>query len=269
MSPLHFSDLKKLSVSAAHFRYWLDHQKPMTPAMRIGMCVDRILTGGRVPPAYPGSNPGGKKNNLKRQGAAWRAFVRAKVAEGWREDEILTAPEDDESHEIARVVAQDELAMEYLDGRPQVALEWTMMDVPRRTRGIDVVGPKRIVELKVSHDVKPDRLMRHATNMLWHAQLADYREAARQNGIDASSVYLVAVEASPPYVSTVLEVSEEMLAEGEKCIHIWLERYKACAAADFWPGYSQCPVLWEPWQPRGIDLVGFDDEEEEVVNVQD
>lgn len=257
MSGLHFSDLKHFAVSAAHFKYALDNPKPMTAAMRLGMMVDRMLTGGRVPPMYLGSPDG----NMKRQGTAWKDYVKRCAEDGWRAEEIATEPESDEACAIVRAVQQDDLAMQYLTGRPQVELEWETMGVKRVTRGLDVVGPNWFTDLKVTACAKPDRLMRHATDMLWHAQLADYREAARQNGLDVTGgVFLVAIESKPPYVATVLEMSEEMLGEGEKCIHLWLEKYKACVAADAWPGYSQCPVRWEPWQPRGVELTGLEEE---------
>lgn len=273
MNPLHFSDLKILGTgSPAHFKYALDHPRTMTPAMRLGMLVDRILTGGRVPPTYPGAPPDPKsktgERNMTRQGKAWKAWAASQAVDGnWTEDELPTKTESDEADEIARAVASNDLAMQYLTGRPQVALQWEVMGVVRATRGIDVVGPTWFTDLKVTANAKPDdrHLLRHAVDMQWHAQLADYREAARQNGLDVKGgAYLVTIESKPPYVATVLQASEAILVEGEKCIHLWMERYKQCRDANHWPGYSQCEVVWEPWEPRGIELTGFGDDEEEA-----
>lgn len=259
--PLHFSNIKALATSAAHFRYALDHPKPMTGPMLAGMLLDRLLTGGKVPPVYPGSD----KGNMNRQGNAWKDWVTScGAAFGWKPDELPTLSEMDEAHTIAAVVRKDPLAMEYLTGRPQVPLEWETMGVRRVTRGIDVVGGGWISDLKLTADAKPDRLMRHAESMLWHAQLADYREACRQNGIDTSKgVYLVAIESRPPYVSTVLEITDAMLEEGEACVHKWIEKYKGCVASGHWPGYSQVVEKWEPWSVRQgqmPQLIGFEEE---------
>jgi hypothetical protein len=257
---LHFSDLKKIGTSAAHFIHGRKQPRTMTGPMRLGMIVDRILTGGRVPPTYPGSS----KGNMNRQGGEWKEWAADQVLKhGWKLDELATKDESDQADEIARAVSLDEVAMFYLTGRPQVALTWTSMGVKRVTRGIDVVGDGWISDLKITHSADPARLMRHAESMLWHAQLADYREACSQNKIStANGVYLVAIESSAPYVATVLDVTPAMLEEGDRCLHLWIEKFKMCAAANAWPGYAQLPVKWEPWSERMPQLTGFDGEDE-------
>jgi hypothetical protein len=156
------------------------------------------------------------------------------------------------------------LALSYLIGRTQVPLRWEMQGVPFSTRGIDVVGDGWITDLKTTQSTEPDRFMYHARNMLWHAQLACYEEACKQNGIDVSKgVFLVGIESKPPNVATVIRLSPEALADGMRCVVAWIEMLKACEANDHWPGYVQC-VVDMPGLDEAPELTGaaFEDEDE-------
>lgn len=254
--PVHFSDLKQFARSAAHYRYRIANPPQMNRAMRVGWLVDRSLTGGSVPIAFDGD----------RKNAAWKVWAAHQMAvAGWRIDELPTKAEAVEADEIVRAVNLHDLAMNYLTGEPQVSLRWRMHGVDMRTRGIDVVGDGWITDLKVTNCAEPEQLKRHARRMLWHAQLAAYREAARQNGIATDrGVMLVAIESSAPYPSTVMRLSEEVLADGERCLTQWLEALKACEAADAWPGYVQSVVEMEGYGAE-VELTGFAEEESDAV----
>jgi hypothetical protein len=238
---VHFSDLKQFARSPAHYKHAITATRETTRAMRVGTLVDRLLLGGEMPPIWSGD----------RRGKEWSAFA-AKHAFA----EICTQAELDDAEQISHAVRANPLAIEYLTGRPQVALTWEMMGVRCATRGVDCVGAGWISDLKVTQTTQPDRYQWHARRMLWNAQLAFYREACRQNGIDTSKgLFLVGVEASPPYPSTVLRLTPRAIEEGEKCVHLWLEQLRACEASGEWPGYVQSVVDFDVEQ--NVELVGL------------
>jgi exodeoxyribonuclease VIII len=242
---LHFSDLKRIATSPAHYKYALGSPREVTRAMRIGTYADRLVFGGTLPPVFDG----------KRQGVRWEEFAAAHGDV----QEIMTTTEADEAFAIAQSVRSQPLAMQYLTGRAQVGLTWRVGDVECSTRGVDCVGDGWISDLKCTNSAEPRALQWHARRMLWHAQLCWYAAGCRQNGIDVSKgLYLVAAESKAPYPATVLQLSPRAIEEGERCIAAWLERYRQCRDADAWPGYSQSVVEWEIDSPFGLE--GLDDE---------
>jgi hypothetical protein len=245
---LHFSDLKQFARTPAHFRHAIEHPREATRAMRKGTLTDLTLLGGEPPPIWSGT----------RQGKAWKEFAARNAGE-----EICTQAELDEAEQIAAAVKSNALAMKYLTGRAQVRLEWEMLGIRCATRGVDVVGDRWISDLKVTRTAEPERFSWHARSMLWHAQLAFYDEACRQNGIDTSEgCYLVGAEAEAPHPVTVMRVTPRALEAGAKCIHLWLEQLRACEATNEWPGYVQSVVeLDVDEELRLVGLVDADDVE--------
>lgn len=248
-SVVYYSDLKHFAKSASHFKHHISQVRAMTRSMRVGTVTDRLLTGGVMPGVWAG----------ERRGKAWLEYRAA------YEGDIVTEAEYAEGAAIADAVRTNPLAMQYLTGRPQVTLSWDMQGVQCATRGIDVVGEGWISDLKTTNTAEPEQLKRHARRMLWPAQLAFYREACRQNGISTEEgVFLVCIESKPPYPATVLRLTEEALADGERCIAQWIEQYKACEAAQVWPGYAQSVIPLEGWG-EDVELTGFSEEDGDAV----
>jgi hypothetical protein len=227
---VHFSDLKKFADSAAHYRESISNPFKATRAMRIGTIVHRELLGGERLAVWEG----------QRRGKAWEKFRLEHEGSGI---EIVTETEVDEARLIAEAIRANPRAMARLIGRHEVPLTWRMGELPCRTRGIDVVGDGWIADLKITNSAQPDRWRKQAIGMLYHAQMAFYEEAARQNKIDTSKgVFLVGVESKPPFPSTVLRLSARALEEGRKCIGLWLGQLEVCLSSNEWPEYVQSEI---------------------------
>lgn len=243
---VHFSDLKQIAKSPAHYAHSVTQQRETTRPMRIGSIVDRVLLTDEDVPVYAGD----------RRGKGWDGFVAANPGR-----ELYTQSEWDDAQPIIRAAQNDPMAQEYLGlletskRRTQVPLRWETNGVPRSTRGIDVLYERRLVDLKVTNTTQPGRLVHHARNMLWHAQLADYTDACEQNLLDVVGLYLVCIEATAPHCVTVLELDRSAIEAGHRCIAGWIETYKVCASSGSWPGYAQSPV-----DMTVLDLEGFNDE---------
>jgi hypothetical protein len=249
---VHFSELKTLALSPAHYRYAIlaaraeaegMRQRDVTPAMRLGMLVDMLLLTDREP-IVAGDT---------RVSARYKA-ARARVPP---EVEVFTETELERSMAVvkaarAHAVARDYLGLDDPERRTQVPLRWETRGIERSTRGVDVLTKGRLVDLKVTASTQPDRFARHARRMAWHCQIADYLDAARQNGIDVSGGgFLLGIEAAPPHPVTALRIGEEVRLEAEKTLAGWLETLRASELADAWPGYAEEAVEFE--------MVGLDE----------
>lgn len=238
MEPLHITSLARIGQSPAHFKWYLDHPTPPTASKRCGTIVDRIVFGGEELCVWDG----------RRAGKEWEAF-EAKH-EGHRE--IYTAREVSEARPIAEALVSSDLAGPWLKGRYQVKCSFVRDGVRFETNGIDIVGDGWIADLKTTRCAAPDRFARAASFYGYHAQLRAYRDAAAELGLIPKDApcYLIAVETSPPYPVSVLRFGPEWMDAGARLLTRWIERYKSCRDADFWPAYSQTvldmppPMTW-------------------------
>ena len=235
MRIIRFSDLKLMGKSPAHYHARMTGPAgEATRAMKIGSAAHRLVLGqgpGRAIVRFEGE---------ARRGKEWAAFEAANP-----DADILTAPEWADAEVIASAVAASPAAQDVLRGaRYEVPLDWEMCGMACTTGGIDIVGADYIADLKTAQTSEPGAFGRAAFGMSYHAQLAFYAEAARQNGLTVDRALVVAVESSAPHCVTVLRLAPELLEHGAQLCRLWLERLKACMEADEWPGYAQSPVEW-------------------------
>ena len=167
---------------------------------------------------------------------------------------LVTRAEADVAEACASAVLSDPVVKEngLIVGETEVPLEWDWNGLQFGTRGLDVVGHGRLSDLKTCRNAEPRALQRDLLGMGVHAQLALYRIAARLHGYRVDSCWVPAVETRPPYAVTCLQLSEEILREGEKLLMIWTERLKACMATGVYPSYVQSPVKWEAGEYFGF-----------------
>jgi len=241
---LHFSDLKRIARSPMHFRAGVLDPQPATPAMLFGTLVHAIVLGGRFR-VYPGD----------RRGNAWKDFVAKHAGE-----RIVTEKEHERALPCAQAVLDDPVAAPYIDGQMEAFLRWEWMST-KVAGTLDILDPAhgRIVDVKTSTCSEPSWFTRQAERMGYHAQLAWYREGARQNGHEIDECYAIVVETKAPYPVTVMRMTEDALELGLRQCVLWTGRYRGCLAADEWPGYVQHVVDLDiqPWE----GLTGFDDED--------
>lgn len=245
---VHFTQLSKMSRSPAHYRAAVLEPFQSTPAMRFGAAVHGLILGNAGVVRYDGG---------KRQGRAWIAFAtehRGKI--------ILTAPEHDRATAIARKVKSHPLAAPLLEGEKEIALEWEWQGRACGGR-LDVLGPKRLVEVKTTPNASLEWFPRHAGRMGYHAQLVWYREGARSLGYDVERLFIIAVEIKPPYAVTVFWLNAEDEEAGARSVRAWMERFLACEQAESWPEYAQTMVpLGVPQPDVELRFEGDDDESE-------
>lgn len=224
-----FSNLKHMARSPAHYQEALRYV-PETSSMRLGSLVHSLVLTNAAPRVFAGI----------RRGKAWDAFRQEHANE-----EIYTQSEYDSAKPIADAVRASPLARQFLVGEHELALNWRTLG--RACRGtMDAFGPERVVELKTTKDARPEHFSRDARWRGYHAQLAWYLDGLVASGYGtASKAYIIAVESSPPYPVTVLQLTDRAISEGRRLCRLWLEQLLACEASNIWPAYCESIVEFD------------------------
>lgn len=226
--PVHFSTLKAMALSPAHYRYGLSARHD-TPAMRLGRAVHAYVLLGQAPVVFEGA---------ARRGKAWESFAAATP----RPEDALLLDDADAVFAMGNAVLAHDEAMEALAGEREVRLRWEWLG--RQCEGTaDVLSPTGVCDLKTTRTPHADRFIREALGRSYHAQLWWYGNGAQASGRPRpAAASLVVVESMPPYVVTVYRLTLRALAAGERLARSWMERLLACEEADCWPGYAQCAI---------------------------
>lgn len=237
-APVHFSNLKMMNLSPAHFHASCHETFQATADMREGTIVHhRVLGPHRTKPLV-------KYEGQERKGNAWLDF-KALHPEG---TEIVTAKEWERADAVSNALLKNPAMLEYLEGAyREKPLAWESGGIKCETDGIDLVqivgGMGLIADLKRTSCTEPRGFQRHAFKQLWHVQMAFYEEAANANGIDTSrGLFLLGVEPDPPYAFTPLRLTTQLIDLGRRTYIKWLETLRRCRGDDHWPGYTQTVV---------------------------
>jgi len=243
--PVRISNLKHIARSPRHYLHALTADRD-TRASRVGIGAHAIALGGDYV-VYPGSDPGGEKNNVHRQGDAWKRFEALHAGR-----RILTIPEETDAQAIAQAIREQAGPLALLEGNHEVEIEWKWPTGRACVSHVDVMSKRhrRIVDLKTTSDTSPARFAWQSARMTYHAQAAFYRRAVETaHGWRAREVVLVAVESAAPHVITCYRFDEQALAEGDRAVALWMERLAVCEHARKWPGY--CESIVELGVPTG------------------
>jgi hypothetical protein len=226
---VHFSSLKHIARSPAHYRHFAEFGMEPTAAMNLGSAVHAlVLENGAGLVKFDGAS---------RRGKDWAVFKTEHA-----DEIILTADEWDEANQIAASVAAHPRAAELLDGARETTFDWEIGGRSCRAT-TDVYrnhGLNRIVDLKTTSDAHPMRFQRTAERLGYFAQIPWYMSGARLAGLgEFDEGYIVAVETKPPYVVQTFALTLHALELGERQWRSWFERLLVCEASDEWPGYQE------------------------------
>jgi hypothetical protein len=227
MTPLRFSQLKRMSQSPAHFLYHLNAPEPTRkkPSYEKGTALHSSLIGNEdAVVVYEGRRAGGK----------WDDFAAANEGRA-----ILIPSESRDVVGMREAVRRHPRAMELLDGIRETTVHWNQGGRPCRGTP-DVRTDRRIVELKSGRTTQPDRFIRDGLRFGYHASLAWYLDgvASSQAGTPEEA-WIVAVESSPPYPVTVFRLTDRAIDKGRRLCRLWFERLRICELSDEWPEYVQ------------------------------
>jgi hypothetical protein len=113
----------------------------------------------------------------------------------------------------------------------------------------DAIGPDGIVDLKTVQSADPEAFARKAVDLGWHQQAAWYRDMAQALGITDGPFRFIAVEKTPPYLVSVIELDEATEQLGREANARAIDTYQQCKALDEWPGYPPqiITISAPPW----------------------
>lgn len=232
---VHFSDLKMMDLSPAHYVAACAEKFEPSRTMRVGTVVHHLVLGpNHIRPLV--------RYDGERKGNAWKAFEAEHPG-----CEIVTAAEWSDAEPIAAAVIADPQAQRIIEGaRREMSLTWESAGIKCATRGIDIVGAGLLADLKKTSCTEPRSWQRHAIKLWYHAQMAWYEEGAKANGLDTSKgLFLIGVEDVAPWAVTCLRLTPPVIAHGRKSITKWMERLRLCRENDHWPTYTQTVVDFE------------------------
>lgn len=230
MRPVHFSQLKHMAQSPAHYRQSVTGGWPDEPHLRFGRGGHAVIL----------NQPWAVFTGKVRRGKEWEAFKADNQGAVWLNEKELA-----QATALAEAVQCHPEARRLLysaDAVTEQRIEWDIMG--RACAGTpDVRTARYVVDLKTTKCSHPERFVRDATFRSYHAQLAWYLDGVRLSGLGTpTEAYIVAVESTPPHPVTVLRLTDNAIDQGRRLCRIWLERVLGCERDDRWPGYVESIV---------------------------
>ena len=236
---IHYSTLKQIEQSPAHYRWATTHERSDSPAMRQGRALHALYLQGIAPIRIAGKK---------------RAPTDS--------DDALLLSEYDTVQRMFDALQADPHAKEILSRCPERehAMEWDLMGL-RCAGRLDLRGPGILADLKSCRASFPRKFLWDAEKMHYDAQLPWYDVAGgvKPIGPDTawSEQYLIAVESAAPYNVMVYRLDPLRIDQGWMKCEKWVHQLKQCLETGHWPGYLEGVQTWD-----GELSFGEPDEEE-------
>lgn len=250
---LNWSSLRHMATSPLLYRWRQDHPREDTPALALGRAVHCAILEPDLYDSRYLVRPEGLDGRT-REGKAWLADAGASGRE------VLTAEQGEVVAACAASVLGHRHAAYLLAGtRREETVTWTAPGGVAAKGRLDACSADRLIDLKTTREI--GRFERSAADLLYHGQLAWYRDGAVAAGAVSAdaAVYIVAVETSEPYdcgvwlvPGVVLEAGRELYS---RLLGIWVE----CRAAGIWPGRYPGIETYElpPWAAGSVGEGGW------------
>jgi exodeoxyribonuclease VIII len=271
---MNWSSLRHLAASPLAYRWWTEHERPDSPAMRLGRAIHCAVLEPELfsriyyvlPERPDGADGRGKAGSPGRclYDDYWKAMCA--VVPGGAE-ELRDADAAIVEAVSAAVLAHASAAAAIASGRHEVTLEWVDEASGVKCKGrLDVLGA-RVVDLKTTFKPLNARLAAiDVAQRLYHGQLAFYHDGAIAAGLlprDAESPAIVLAQTTAPYDVGLAELGGVGLEAGRALYRAMLRRYVECRDTDWWPGALPDPVrlLLPEWAPGMAMAAGYHDPE--------
>jgi hypothetical protein len=255
--PVHFSRLKKIGLSPAHY---LAASEAQSASQLKGSATHSVLLGGKRVVVYED----GVRNPRAQKWIDFQAANDGALIVIPSEAAIVTG--------MRKAIEAHPRAMALLDGIREQLIEWETMG--RKCAGTpDVVHlefpgcvGKVVVELKTSKTSSPWSFPWECKRYGYVKQVGWYRDGVEKTlaypAGAVTSVFIVAVESTPPHPVTVFHVDERALNKGRMEWRGWMERLLECERSGEFPAYTDTDVtlgldddLDLDWDATGADEV--------------
>jgi hypothetical protein len=229
---------KLMATCPAKYIYEADNPPAPTDAMELGSAAHKLVLG-TGPELHEMSFPTYNTNAAKEERDA--AYDRGAIP--------LKPKEWDTVHAMAEAIRANELAAVLLGGtgEPEQALFWR--DPPTkvwRRVMIDWLPPKEptgrlfLADYKTSDSAHPDAISKKILNFGYHAQGAWIQDAVKALGLAEDVPYfLVVQEKTPPYLVSVVQLTEVALDAGRHENRKAIRLFARCMKSGVWPPYVE------------------------------
>jgi exodeoxyribonuclease VIII len=248
------SSLKDMVDSPAHYRWWQDHQKEPSAAMKIGTAVDHmLLTPGREAPFW--FMPEGIDGRSK-EGNALKEANASKFT--------LTSDEATTCRQCVKSVLANLAARRCVEeGKNQVAWFAPLpvdddegSPAPGCKGLVDIVTAQEfLVDLKTCRDASPAGFGRSAVEYKYGLQAAFYLDGYNKAnaGQPAKTGFaFIAVETSAPFNCVVYYMRAQEIDLGRSQYRKAMKQLLYCRQVEDWPGYEPIQALVYPsWAYNG------------------
>lgn len=232
------TDLKQLSKSPAHYKYWKEHPEEMeTLSLLLGRAIhkyvlekDDFFSEFAVSPKCDRRTKAGQ--------AQWLLFEDQNEGKSLLKDE-----EFQKIKEMRAALYNTQFVSELLEGEKEesyfVKDEKTGLIIKCRPDCLTKIGDTHIlIDYKTCQDASTEAFMKAAINLKYDLQMAMYKEIMDKiTGFD-HSVFFIAQEKTPPYAVNILEANEYFLKSGYDMFRTYLNLYKECLDSGNWYGYT-------------------------------
>ncbi len=222
------SGLKTLLKSPARFLYERANPRPATDAMDTGSVCHELLLHGkdgriRVLDAYDWKSPKIRAQRDEIRAQKLIAIHRGQLREAAR---------------MRQAVLRDPLVAGILaTGRPEQSLYWTDPDTDVACRArLDWLRPNALVDVKTTFygGTDDDALAKTAASMNWPMQAAHYSDGYEHITGERLPFLFLVIEREPPYLTRVVQLSDDDMWAGREKVRTALERY-ADYTTNGWP----------------------------------
>ena len=218
IDPIHYSQIKYMALSPAHFRHACDHPRADTDAMRVGRAGHAAILTGQSFPTWEGD---------RRAGKAWGEFLSACRGDYVRPAEAAVI------HEMCDAIRQHPLARRLCsEGDSEVSVEWTHAATGLVCAGrLDKRTPERVCDLKTIKDISRRSIERAVIGLHYHVQAAMYLCAT-----GAQDFRWIFVESVPPHCVLIARPTDALIGAGAALYDKWMAQVSACLRSGEWPG---------------------------------
>lgn len=224
---VNWSTLKHLAISPLRYQYELTQQHESTDIFRIGLGVHCLIL---EPEKW--AERFAVFTGARRQGKEWEEFKVRNAAK-----EILNTSEYDRIRGCVAALQSRDLG-QYLSGSPERPIAWVDEESGLLCKGRpDMVVDGRLVEIKTTGQLEPEKYQATAYRLGYHCQIAHYSNGLIANGHDITQPpVMIVVESVPPHDVIVYEVEEYVVEHGAAEVQRLLNTLASCRRNNSWPG---------------------------------
>lgn len=231
------SDLKKMTQSMAHWKYYHDNPEDSdSPALLFGRASHKMILE-----PYDFDNEFAVIPNCDRRTKEGKEKYNAFLLESEGKD-VITQDTYDQLLAMRDVLYSTPFCKKLIDGEHEKSFFWvdeeTGITCKCRPDSFGKIGVKHIaIDYKTCSCAETDKFMKDAIKFGYDIQTAHYIEGLKKAYGEDFDFVFIAQEKTAPYAVNILQADEYFLESGKQVRAELLSQYKECVERDEYPAY--------------------------------